>query len=118
MPRAAPGFYAVHRGRRPGVYRTWDEVKSQVDGFAGSRHKKFATESEALAFVASGSNSAPSNVMQAVPKTPASYPRVSTGNITYRVYCDGACSGNGKKNIDTPAGSGVWWEDTGLANPP
>ncbi|CAH7675925.1 ribonuclease H-like domain-containing protein, partial [Phakopsora pachyrhizi] len=28
------------------------------------------------------------------------------------VYCDGACSGNGRKGVQTPAGSGVWWQDT------
>ncbi|KAI8442692.1 hypothetical protein BY996DRAFT_4020488 [Phakopsora pachyrhizi] len=33
------------------------------------------------------------------------------------VYCDGACSGNGRKGVQTPAGSGVWWQDTGLMNP-
>ena len=29
-------FYAVKNGRVPGVYRTWDDAKKQVDGFSGA----------------------------------------------------------------------------------
>lgn len=32
-------FYGVLRGRKPGVYMTWDDVKAQVDGFKGSLRK-------------------------------------------------------------------------------
>ncbi|XP_018416004.1 PREDICTED: ribonuclease H1-like [Nanorana parkeri] len=44
-------FYAVRRGRNPGVYSTWDECKEQVERFAGARYKKFACEEEAWKFV-------------------------------------------------------------------
>ncbi|XP_060601646.1 ribonuclease H1-like isoform X1 [Ruditapes philippinarum] len=44
-------FYAVRIGRCPGVYRTWDECKVQVDKFTKPRFKKFNTEEEARAFV-------------------------------------------------------------------
>jgi len=44
-------YYAVRTGRRPGVYRTWDEAAPLVHGFAGASHKKFAREDEARAFV-------------------------------------------------------------------
>ncbi|KAM8953229.1 ribonuclease H1-like [Pelodytes ibericus] len=44
-------FYAVRRGRNPGVYNTWDECKEQVDRFPLARYKKFATENEAWEFV-------------------------------------------------------------------
>lgn len=44
-------FYAVRRGRRPGVFLTWDECRAQVDRFPAARFKKFATEEEAWAFV-------------------------------------------------------------------
>lgn len=32
-PKAA--FYAVHTGRKPGVYTTWSEAEAQVEGFTG-----------------------------------------------------------------------------------
>ncbi|KAK6040452.1 hypothetical protein COOONC_22043 [Cooperia oncophora] len=46
------GYYAVANGRRNGVYRTWDECRAQVEGFAHARFQKFATEQEAFAFIA------------------------------------------------------------------
>lgn len=47
-------FYAVHKGRRPGVYRTWPEAKAQVDQFAGAKYKGFSSQQEAEAFVCFG----------------------------------------------------------------
>lgn len=38
-------------GRKPGIYRTWDECKRQVDGYRGAVYKGFATEDEALGFL-------------------------------------------------------------------
>lgn len=45
-------FYAVRKGRKPGVYRTWDQCKAQVTGYAGSEYKKFNSLEEANAFIA------------------------------------------------------------------
>uniref|UniRef100_A0A1B0CLB5 Ribonuclease H1 n=1 Tax=Lutzomyia longipalpis TaxID=7200 RepID=A0A1B0CLB5_LUTLO len=44
-------FYAVARGKRVGVYHTWDECKSNVNGFSGARYKKFSTMDECLTFI-------------------------------------------------------------------
>lgn len=44
-------FYAVRRGRNPGVYNTWEECKSQVERFPSARYKKFAAEDQAWDFV-------------------------------------------------------------------
>ncbi|KAJ1059186.1 hypothetical protein K5549_007987 [Capra hircus] len=49
--RSLAMFYAVRRGRKAGVFRTWDECRAQVDRFPAARFKKFATEEEAWAFV-------------------------------------------------------------------
>ncbi|XP_008504412.2 ribonuclease H1 isoform X1 [Calypte anna] len=46
-------FYAVRKGRRTGVYRTWAECKEQVNKFPSASFKKFATEKDAWAFVGS-----------------------------------------------------------------
>lgn len=43
-------YYAVKVGRNPGVYKTWDECNSQVNGFPKARYKKFSTLEEAEAF--------------------------------------------------------------------
>ena len=43
-------FYAVKKGKVPGVYKTWAECKAMVDGFSGAVYKSFPTMEEALAF--------------------------------------------------------------------
>lgn len=45
-------FYAVARGRQPGIYHTWAECRKQVDGFSDARYKKFKTLAEATEFCA------------------------------------------------------------------
>lgn len=53
----AKKFYAVKNGRTIGIFKTWDECKRQVTGFAGARYKGFETLEEAEAFL-SGAGSA------------------------------------------------------------
>ncbi|XP_011701028.1 PREDICTED: ribonuclease H1-like isoform X2 [Wasmannia auropunctata] len=50
-------YYAVARGRKPGIYATWGECSAQVIKFPGSIYKKFATESEAQSFIKERSSS-------------------------------------------------------------
>lgn len=45
-------FYAVAKGRKPGIYNDWDDCREQVDGFSGARYKKFSTLAEAQEFCA------------------------------------------------------------------
>ncbi|AKU37500.1 Ribonuclease [Scale drop disease virus] len=47
-------YYAVRKGFKTGVYKSWDECKSQVDKFPAAVFKKFATEQDAWAFVREG----------------------------------------------------------------
>lgn len=52
MPKSkGTKFYAVAKGRKVGIFETWDECKAQVDGFPGSRFKGFKTQSEAMGFI-------------------------------------------------------------------
>jgi len=44
-------FYAVARGKNVGIYKTWSECKSQIDGYSYPKFRKFSTESEAQAFI-------------------------------------------------------------------
>ncbi|KYN39010.1 Ribonuclease H1 [Trachymyrmex septentrionalis] len=50
-------YYAVAKGRKPGIYATWNECSAQVLKFPGSIYKKFATESEARNFIKERSSS-------------------------------------------------------------
>ena len=47
----ASKYYAVKKGKKPGVYRTWDECKAQTDGYSGAIFKSFKTKEEAEAFI-------------------------------------------------------------------
>lgn len=44
-------FYAVKKGRIPGVYSTWEECQQQVKGFPNPVFKSFPTIEEAEAFI-------------------------------------------------------------------
>mgnify|MGYP000033265630 FL=1 len=44
-------YYAVKIGRKPGIYRNWDECKAQVNGYPGAVYKSFIAEFEALEFI-------------------------------------------------------------------
>lgn len=44
-------YYAVKKGRVPGIYRTWDEAKEQVDGFSGAEYKSFDKITDATTYL-------------------------------------------------------------------
>lgn len=44
-------FYAVKSGRKPGIYRTWEETKKQVDGFSGAEYKSFDKVTDATEYM-------------------------------------------------------------------
>ena len=50
-------FYGAHAERTPGVYTSWREARREVDGFAGSRHKKFSDYMSAAEYVNTGTES-------------------------------------------------------------
>ncbi|XP_064616282.1 ribonuclease H1-like [Liolophura sinensis] len=51
MLRSKMSFYAVRKGRNPGVYQTWAQCQEQVAKFTGAKFRKFSTEAEAWEFV-------------------------------------------------------------------
>jgi ribonuclease HI len=62
MPKTK--FYAVRKGRQPGIYQTWTECAAQVNGYEGAQYKSFATRAEAEAY------------LRATPRARASVPPV------------------------------------------
>ena len=51
----AKKYYAVRVGKTPGIYLTWDDCKSMVDGYPGAKYKSFGSLAEAEAFLAGDS---------------------------------------------------------------
>lgn len=44
-------FYAVKKGRKPGIYHTWHECQKQIDDFPGAVYRRFDSEAEAKEFI-------------------------------------------------------------------
>lgn len=49
-------YYAVKKGKTPGIYFDWESCKTQVDGFPGAVYKSFRSVEEAEAFISSDVN--------------------------------------------------------------
>ncbi len=83
-------FYAVKVGKVPGVYRTWDECKAQVDGFSGAIYKSFTTlvEAEAFAGTSSSEEVQPSQTQLSFESEEGGNPKPETGEAI--AYVDGS----------------------------
>lgn len=103
--KTGPSYYAVCRGRRPGIYTKWDDCKAQVDGYPGAKHKKFATMKDAEAFVLE---------LPLETHNHRASSQDSASKDAVVVYCDGACKSNGTDNC--VAGIGVWWGENDPKN--
>lgn len=79
-------YYAVKNGKVPGIYRSWEECKAQVDGFSCASYKSFKTEQEAMEFMGNNSVSDNENDSENTYETCAyvdgSY-NVTTGEFSY-----------------------------------
>lgn len=92
-------FYAVAKGRRPGIYDSWPEAKSQIDGFTGAVYKGFPSKKEAEEWMKNP-------VLKRIPFS-AIPPENAGGDSTPKdgeitIYTDGGSSGN-----PGPGGFGV-----------
>lgn len=47
----AKKYYAVRVGKTPGIYMSWDDCKSMVDGYPGAKYKSFGSLEEAAQFL-------------------------------------------------------------------
>lgn len=83
-------FYAVKKGRKPGIYQTWNEAKSQVSGFKGAIFKGFATEAEAQKYM--NNNQEYMNTNQG---TYVDSKTVDQSQYDLIVHTDGGCRNHG-----------------------
>lgn len=49
-------YYSVKSGRKPGIYKTWQECKDQVHGYSGAIYKKFDNIKDAENFIIGNSS--------------------------------------------------------------
>ena len=81
-------FYAVRKGKVPGIYNSWDACKRMVDGYPGAIYKRFKSKKEAEDFVAGGASVAQSTAQtESVTETTTDYAFVDGSfNIATGVY--------------------------------
>ncbi len=97
-------FYAVAIGRCPGVYATWNEAESHVNGFKGAKYRKFSTSEAAWSYVHSLQDGAAQITQQlettpSKPKASSSYYAVAIGLLpgVYRTWEEARVHVNGFK---------------------
>jgi len=85
-------FYAVAKGRKPGIYNSWPAAQSQIEGFPGAVYKGFTTFKEAEDWMKSpvfGKRVSESkSIKESSPET------TIPGEGEIAIYTDGGCSGN------------------------
>jgi ribonuclease HI len=82
-------YYVVWKGRRTGIFKTWDECSAQVSGYPGAQYKSFDSLAAAEAALRG-----PYSVSKSKPVL--SQGRIFTGTkpVLPSISVDAACSGN------------------------
>jgi ribonuclease HI len=83
-------FYAVAVGRVPGIYSNWPEAKKQIEGFAGAVHKKFASHTEADAWL----KNPPQYQGGRQQTAPMAEVATEMDGMDVVIHTDGSCLGN------------------------
>ena len=52
----AKKIYAVKKGKKTGIFKTWEACKASVDGYSGAQYKSFFSEDEAQAYLSGTEN--------------------------------------------------------------
>ena len=91
-------FYVVWRGRKPGVYDSWDDCKQQVEGFGEAASKAYATLEDAEeAFWRGKEEAQPAQAVAGQDDKKGGTPLPAAAPRPYdedAIAVDAACSGN------------------------
>jgi ribonuclease HI len=101
-------FYVVWKGMKPGIYRSWNDCKKQVEGFTGALYMGFTTLEDAQDAMAGGPGKHIGKGPKPLPKTASSNPLVGVP-IADSICTDAACAGNPGileyRGVDTKSGA-------------
>lgn len=61
-------FYAVRRGIRTGIFESWDEAKTCIEGYSGAEYRGFKTREEASAYLSGSSIGMANGASVEIPK--------------------------------------------------
>lgn len=117
-------YYVVHTGRNPGIYKSWEECKKQIDFFSGAKYKKFSNRDEAEYYLKHGpslnniqkkneditNNSIKHTSIKKQSIISLKHIKTDTQSQFIYIYTDGSCRNNGKKNAT--GGVGIHFSDS------
>lgn len=106
-------FYAVKKGKTPGIYLSWDECKRMVTGYPGAIYKGFKTREEAEQFIGQEQQKNTEGERESQPEVFA-FVDGSFNSVT-KVYGYGGFLQNGEKRI-VLQGSGTEEEMAAMRN--
>ncbi len=72
-------YYAVRKGRSPGIYSNWEDCRNQIYQFSGAEYKSFQSRQEAEDFIRGAQH------------TPQSLPPSQPGKPEIEIWVDGSC---------------------------
>ena len=75
-------FYAIKRGKKVGIYATWDECKQYVTGYSGAEYKSFTTKKEAENYFNNAGQAIKGNIIDTVSSGAVAYVDGSFNNET------------------------------------
>lgn len=87
MPKGK--YYVVWKGRKTGIFTSWEECERQVKGFAGAEFKAFGTLQEAEAALKSGYEA-----YKGKPSSLGRWKDASIQPVIPSICVDAACSGS------------------------
>lgn len=80
-------FYAVYKGKKTGIFSSWNECKQSVDKYPNAIYKKFKTLEKAKLFMENGTQNSKKEEKK-------SEPCLIFNPNTIKVYTDGSCIRN------------------------
>ncbi|KAI1506556.1 ribonuclease H [Biscogniauxia marginata] len=114
VPSAADGeekFYAIARGREPGIYTDWESASLVLKGSKAPKFKKFPTRAEAVEYIRTHGDEAAQEAIQdegaEPPSKKSKRAAVKEELDVTQVWTDGSSRGNGK--LGASAGVGVYF---------
>ena len=102
MKSSKSAYYAVRSGHKPGIYRSWEGCRQQVEGYSNAEYKRFASLDEAEHYLNPNGGARPKPAADPVQMTLTPPPRGASTLKEVTIYADGACLGN-----PGPGGYGV-----------
>lgn len=101
-------YYAVSKGREPGIYNTWTDCRLQTEGYSGAKYKKFRTLEEAQTYLGIAVSVKPKTKYKQTFFKTVDKSETLRKKADIEIFTDGCCINNGKKR-DVSAGYGIFF---------